>query len=303
MGTSGLALCWRIAHQHYGAPSWLGELISIIALAMFAVLAVAYLGKWALYPDAVKHEFNHPVSGNFFGTITISLLLLSAVLDPYSKDLSQGLWTLGVVTTLALGVVVVRRLLNGEAGPMASLPAWLIPGVASLDIAVAGANMPMEWAPEVNLFAVAIGTTLALLFLSFIVQRLIQHEPLALGMRPSLMILIAPFEVGFLGYINLMGEIDRFAALLFYFGLFMFIVLLPKVFCREVIRMPFVPAWWAISFPLAALCLAALKYAELRALLPLQVIAGSLLIFLSVAIAVLMVQTFRILISGKLLLG
>ncbi|MNT95933.1 potassium-tellurite ethidium and proflavin transporter [compost metagenome] len=84
-------------------------------------------------------------------------------------------------------------------------------------------------------------------------------------MVPSLMILVAPFEVGFLAYANLFG-IDRFAAMLFYFGLFLAVVLGFKVFRRDV---PFAPSWWAISFPLAALANAALKYAHVQGDLPL----------------------------------
>jgi tellurite resistance protein len=115
-------------------------------------------------------------------------------------------------------------------------------------------------------------------------------------MTPSLMILVAPFAVGFLAYSNLAG-IDRFAALLFYFGLFMFAVVAPRVFRRSI---RFSPAWWAIGFPLAALVNAALKYAEFRANGPLLVLAAGLLGALSLALAVLTVRTLRIAVDGRL---
>lgn len=57
---------------------------------------------------------------------------------------------------------VLARLLQGEGQVAHTVPAWLIPGVASLDITVAGAHMPMAWAPEVNLLAMAVGSMLAL---------------------------------------------------------------------------------------------------------------------------------------------
>ncbi|MNN39640.1 potassium-tellurite ethidium and proflavin transporter [compost metagenome] len=71
-----------------------------------------------------------------------------------------------------------------------------------------------------------------------------------------------------------------------------------KVFSRDV---PFAPSWWAISFPLAALSNAALKYAEMKDSLPLQVIAWAILVFLSIALAVLTVKTLASLARGKLL--
>jgi tellurite resistance protein len=103
------------------------------------------------------------------------------------------------------------------------------PGVATLDIAVAGGTMPFAWAHEVNLFSLAIGTFVALVFFILIIHRLIHHEPLTVGLKPSMIILIAPFEVGFLGYTNFNQHIDNFAS------------------------------WCGVSFPMAALSSAALK--------------------------------------------
>jgi tellurite resistance protein len=158
--------------------------------------------------------------------------------------------------------------------------------------------MPMAWVAEFNLFALAVGAVLALVFFTRIFSRLVHETTLAKGMVPSLMVLIAPFEVGFLAYTNVFGEIDRFASVLFYFGLFLFVVLGFKVFRRDV---PFAPSWWAISFPIAALSNAALKYAHAQDNTVLMVIAAVILLFLTVALTVLLVKTLISLFSGKLL--
>jgi len=296
MGLSGLALGWRLAHDSLGAPALIGEAIGAFAVAVFVLLAVAYLTKLARYPQTVLGEFHHPIAGNFFGTIVISLLLLSAVIGPYHAGAGKVLWTVGVISTLALSGVVVSRLLKGQIDPANAVPAWLIPGVATLDIAVTGGHMPMAWAGEINLLACAMGSVLALLLLGMILNRLVHRDPLPLVMTPSLMILVAPFEVGFLAYSNVVG-IDRFAALLFYFGLFLFAVLVPKVFRKEV---PFAPTWWAISFPMAALAIAALKYAQAQGGAVLWGLAIALLGALTVALAVLTVRTLRIALNGQL---
>lgn len=52
--------------------------------------------------------------------------------------------------------------------------------------------------------------------------------------EPSLLILVAPFEVGFAAYVNLTGRVDLSAGPLFYFGVFLLVVLGPKVFKRSV---------------------------------------------------------------------
>lgn len=298
MGLSGLALAWRLASHSLGMPAVIGEAIAALALGVFVLLAGAYLVKLLRHRDAVRAEFAHPVIGNFFGTIAISLLLLSSLAQPYGAVAAQALWSLGSAAALLLGYDVATRLLRGNGSPQNAVPALLIPGVAALDIAVTGAHMPMAWAGELNLAALAIGVVLALLLLSLIFARLVQQPALAAGLKPSLMILVAPFAVGFLAYTNIIGEVDRLAALLFYFGLFAFLLVAPKVFRRDV---PFVPGWWAISFPMAALSNAALKYAEAHATLPLTILAGLLLAVLSLAVAVLALRTLQSLFGGSLL--
>lgn len=299
MGLAGLGLAWRLAHQNFGVSPLIGEAIGLFAALVFAVLGLGYLTKLARHRQAVINEFTHPIAGNFFGTIVIAILLLSVVAAPYSELLGQVLWTVGSLLTVILGGQVLSRLLKGKQDLQHAVPAWLIPGVASLDIAVTGAHMPMAWAAELNLLAMAVGAALALIFLTSIFPRLVHQEALAKGMVPSLMILVAPFEVGFLAYANLFG-IDRFAAMLFYFGLFLAVVLGFKVFRRDV---PFAPSWWAISFPLAALANAALKYAQVQGGLPLQLIAWAILVFLTLALAVLTWKTLGSLVRGKLLAG
>lgn len=297
MGLSGLALAWRLAHGSLGAPAAVGEAVAALALGVFVLVSCGYLLKVVKHWHAVQAEFQHPVAGNFFGTVVISILLLSAIVAPYSVSAARALWIVGVLSTFTLSFVAVSRLLKGQVDASHAVPAWLIPGVATLDIAVTGGHMPMAWAAELNLTAGAVGAVLALVLCVMIISRLVHRDPLVPAMTPSLMILVAPFGVGFLAYSNIVGGIDRFAALLFYFGLFMFIVLAPRVF-RPGIR--FSPAWWAIGFPMAALVNAALKYAEFQASRPLWLLAGVLLGALSLALAVLTVRTVWVALDGSL---
>lgn len=300
MGISGLSLAWRLSHRVFGTSPVIAEAIGIVGLATFIVLAIGYIAKFMKYPAAVHGEFTHPIAGNFFGTITIGILLLSSVLGFYSQTLGQVVWTIGTILTIVLSFIISARLFKGKQDPTHAAPAWLIPGVATLDIAVAGGTMPMSWAHEVNMFSVAVGTMIALVFFTMIFSRVVHHEPLPKGMVPSLIIMIAPFEVGFLAYVNIVQRVDMFASLLFYFGLFLFVVLAFKVFRRSI---PFAASWWAISFPMAALANAALKYALFADTWLLTLIAGLILAFLTIAIAVLFVRTLHLLFSGRLLLG
>jgi tellurite resistance protein len=297
MGLAGLALAWRFAHSSLGVSAVVGEAIGAFALGLFVLISLGYLTKLARYPETVEAEFLHPVAGNFFGTIVISILLLSAVIGPYHAPAARVIWAVGALATFALSFVVVSRLFKGQVDASHAVPAWIIPCVATLDIPVTGGHMPMAWAAEINLMAGAVGAVMALVLLTMIVSRLVHRDPLAPAMMPTLMILMAPFAVGFLAYTNIVGGIDRFAALLFYFALFMFAVVAPKVFRPSV---TFSATWWAISFPVAALVNAALQYAEFRASGPLRVLAIALLGALTLALAVLTVRTLQIALNGKL---
>ena len=299
MGVSGLCLAWRQAGRQFGTSPWIAVAVGALAIAMFLLLCVAYAAKAALHPQAVRNEFRHPIAGNFFGTVSIAVLLISSVVAPSSATAAQALWVLGAASTIGLAFTLVSRLLRGKVDAGHALPAWLIPGVATLDIVVAGGAAPQAWARELNLFSLAVGTMVALVFFTMIMSRLIHHqEKLAGEMVPSLMILVAPFEVGFLAYTSFFQRVDAFAAMLFYFGLFIFLALVFKVFRRGI---PFAAGWWALSFPLAALSNAALRYADHVRWLPVTVFALAMLAFLSVLIAVLLVRTTQIALDGRLL--
>lgn len=296
MGLSGLAHAWRLAHKSLGAPALIGEAIGAFAVCVFVLIALGYLVKLVRHPDAVRAEFRHPVTGNFFGTVAISILLVSSLVRPYSAAAANIIWAAGALATFSLSYFAVARLLRGRIEPAHIGPSWLISCVATLDIAVTGGQLPM--AAEINFFAGAVGAVLALLLTVLIINRLVHLDALAPALRPSLMILVAPFAVGFLAYCNIAGGVDRFAGLLFYGGLFLFAVIAPKIFRRNV---PFSPAWWAMSFPVAALVNAALKYAEFRGSGPLWVLAVVLLGALSLTLAVLTVRTIRIVLNQELL--
>ena len=299
MGVSGLCQAWRQASRQFGTSGWIDASVGGIAVAVFVLLCAAYAAKAMWHPQAVRDEFRHPIAGNFFGTVSIAMLLISSVVAPWSAAVAQALWVLGAVSTIALAFTLVSRLLRGKVDAGHALPAWLIPGVATLDIVVAGGGAPQAWARELNLFSLAVGTMVALVFFTMIMSRLFHHhEKLAIELVPSLMILIAPFEVGFLAYTSFFQRVDAFAAMLFYFGLFIFLALSFKVFRRGI---PFAAGWWALSFPLAALSNAALRYADHVRWLPAAVFALAMLAFLSALIAVLLVRTTQVLLDGRLL--
>lgn len=296
MGITGLALAWRQAVSVLGIPMWPGEIFGWVGMTIFIALAMTYAIKFARHSAHVHAEFAHPVVGNFFGTIAIGLLLLSAFLFRYDAGLAETVWIAGTLLALVLAYIVVQKFLTSPQTGDTTLPPLILPGVATLDITVTGSAMPFEWAHELNLFAFAIGAVMALVLTVLIFQRLRHFEALPPASRPMLMMLVAPFAVGFLAYTNL-NEVDLFASVLIYFGWFLMLVLAPVVFRLE---NSFGVAWWAISFPLAALSIASFRYVEAVGGPMLTTLSTGLFVLVAISIGVLLVRTFHMVLSGRL---
>ncbi|MBA2939641.1 C4-dicarboxylate ABC transporter [Paenibacillus sp. CGMCC 1.16610] len=300
MGISGLSLAGRLSHNLFGTSSLIAELIGLMGIIMFVLLSVFFAIKLLKFPSVVYSEFSSPIGGNFYGAITVAILLLSSVILPYNRILGQSIWIIGTSLTLLLSYFMVSRLFKVKQDPLHAVPAMLIPAVAILNVPITGVAMPFAWIHELNLFCIAVGGVSSLIFLTMIFTRLIHHEPMAAGMNPSLLILIAPFEVGFLAYVSMTKSIDMFASTLFYFGLFLFMVLFFKAVNKSI---PFSTAWWAVSFPLAVLSNAASKYAQYVNTWPTKFIAAFILILTTFVIVIIFIRTIKHLISGKLLQG
>ena len=285
MGLCGLSLAWRFAATHFGLPTWIGEAIGLVAAGVFIVLTLCYAVKCVKSPAAVRDEFAHPVAVNFFGTPIIALLLLPAVTAPYSIALTKVLWLIGTVSMLGFAWLIVSRWMSVRQQIMHATPAWMIPIVGTLNISIVGVTLDIPGAQSVSAFGLAVGLFFAVPLFTLILSRLIFEEQMPLPQQPSLLIFVATFAVSFSAYLSVVGRVDLFASSLFYLAIFMFTVLVPKLLSLRS-RMPFHTSWWAVSFPLAAMSNAALKFAHhqpswLAQTFALAVLAFTTFIFLS----------------------
>ena len=299
MALCGLALSWRLAANEYGLPAWVGEAFALIAVCDFLALALAYGIKCVASRAAVRAEFSHPVAANFFATPLISLLLLPAVFLPYSTALAHALWLLGTATMSVFAWLIVSRWMSVQQQIAHATPAWMLPVVGMLNISIGGASLQLPGADAVRVLALAVGLLFTLPLFTLILSRLIFEEPMPPAQQPSLMILVATFAVGFSAYLEVAGQLDLFASSLFCLAVFMLAVLLPKVI-RLRSASPFHTSWWAVSFPLAAMTLAALKFAQRQPSWPADAFALALLAFTTLVISSLAVRTIAGVARGEL---
>lgn len=304
MGFTGLSAAWRLAHGLFGAPPWIAQTIGVLAMMAFVSVALGYGIKWVTAPAAVAAEFSHPIAGSLFGTVFISLLLLPLVLAPVSLSLARLLWGAGALGMMVFAWWVVTRWMSDRQQVEHATPAWVVPVVGVLDVPLA---MPaLGFSPdhaalvhELMVLDVAVGLFFAIPLFTMIFSRLLFQPPMPDALLPTLLILVAPFAVGYSAYTLTSGGSDLFAEALYMLTLFMLAVLLPRL-SKLRGTCPFRFSWWAVSFPLAASAIASLRYAAAAPNLLNQAVAMVLLALATTAIAGLLVRTLFGLVRGEL---
>ena len=302
MGLTGLSVAWRLAQARYGDPAWLAPVapaIGIIAVVAFVAILAAYAIKVLTAFDTVRTEFRDPIAGSLFGTAIISLLLLPIVLAPYSLILAQALWIAGAIGMVLFAWLIVSRWMSDRQQVVHATPAWTIPVVGLLNVPLA---MPALGLPPMHglmVFALATGLFFAVPLFTLIFSRLLFEPPLPDALKPSLLILIAPFAVGFSTDTVTTGRTDMFAEALYMLTLFLLAVLLGQL--RHLpVCCPFRISWWAVSFPLAASAIAGLRFAAAEPGLIPDLIALALLALATLVVAGLFARTLLGLLKGEL---
>jgi tellurite resistance protein len=124
------------------------------------------------------------------------------------------------------------------------------------------------------------------------------HNPLPEKLMPTFFILIAPPAVGFIAYYNLTGQLDPFARVLYYGGLFLTLLMLTQV--ARFVRLRFFLSWWAYSFPLAAITVATLLMYEISTNRFFYGLGLALLALLSLVVTFLLYRTLQAIAAKKI---
>ena len=299
MGLTGLSIAWRLAHARYGVPAWIADAVGVAAVVAFVAVALGYAAKWVSAPAAVAAEFRHPVAGNLFGTFLISLLLLPIVVAPVSPPLARVMWSLGAVGMLAFAWLIVSRWMSDRQQVAHATPAWIIPVVGMLDVPLAVPSLRLPPMHGVMVVGLAVGLFFAVPLFTLVFSRLLFEPPLPDALQPSLLILVAPFAVGFSAYVATTGQVDVFAQSLYALALFILAVLVGRLRHLRACC-PFRVSWWAVGFPLAASSIAALRFAAADPGWLTDGIAVALLGLTTVTVVGLLVRTLLGVAKGEL---
>lgn len=258
MGVSGLAMSMRLVENIYGWNNVTSNTIVVIATLMFLANIIIFFYRLVKFPEDVKQDFNHPVKMNFFGAISISLLLLGTLYFDMHAGLSFYTWLIGALVQFFLTLAILSKLIWKHEFQLGHFnPAWFIPIVGNIVVPLAGVHHAAMW---INWMFFGIGIVFSVIYYTIFIHRIYFSPPFPVKLMPTYFILLAPPGIGFIAYIKMTGEYDMFAYVLIGFALylgFLFLFQLHRFF-----TIPFFVSWWAFIFPSAAVTNAVIHFQQ-----------------------------------------
>ena len=286
MGTDALAISMFLASSSFTILLTFAQIFLILSIGMFLLFLTLWAIRIIYHFKKVKKELRHPIIGNFFPTIPISLIIIGIALNSIGPTLFNSslilvntlifvIGSLGVFIFgwLVLSIFFVHKKIDLEHANYG----WFIPPVSHLIIPVLGFSLISQYASSVladivfivSIAAFGVGSLLFLFVGSIIYHRYIYHELPISRMAPTFMIGLAPTSIIVILLVKLAGAVNNVS-----FGIqASFILPMIKIisvmmwgfsawwFILAVILLlhylknhnhPFVFGWWAYTFPLAA---------------------------------------------------
>jgi len=259
LGLVGLGACWRVGHRIWGTPSAISEGIMMAAIVVWALLVALYVAKWIRCRQEAVSELNHPVQCCFVGLFPVSMMLVAFAVLPYDRLLASTLGAIGALGQLVFSVYRTGTLWTGGRDPLATTPVLYLPTVAGNFVS---ANLASALGFG-DLAALFFGTGLLawIALESVLMHRLYVHAPLAVPLRPSLGIQLAPAVVGCSAYLSMThGAPDLVAKGLLGYGLLQGLILLRLL--PWIMKQPFAASYWAFTFGLTAIAFDTMIFVE-----------------------------------------
>ena len=271
MGTGILAMTGL---QHANALPILGPVSIVLTyfnIALFFILLVPWSLRWIFFRKEALSDFRHPIQSNFYPTMTISIVLMSAHFGVLGHPLwAYYTWWIGALGTVIFSVLIPLEMFKSEEIAIDHIsPAWFIPPVSLIVIPLVGGNfipqttgIEQELVILINYFGFGSGFLLYIALLAICLYRFIVHHPLPNVLAPTIWISLGPVGAGAIALINVVGG-SAFVTtkepffvmgfLLWTFGIWwLFIAIGLTVHYLRRLQLPYAMTWWAFIFPLGA---------------------------------------------------
>lgn len=298
LGLAGLGNSWRAAAAIWSVPAAIGEVLNLMAAVVWLVLVVLYAGKWVVAREQAVAEADHPVQCCFIGLIGVATMLVALALLPHSRAAAEVLFAVGAISTLCFALWRTGILWHGGRDPETTTAVLYLPTVAGSFVTaiVAGALGFQDWGQ----LAFGAGFFSWLALESVLVNRLLTAPTLAVPLRPTLGIQLAPPAVGSAAYLAVTsGAPDMLVHAMLGYAILQALLLLRLL--PWITKQPFAASYWAFTFGITALSTASMRMVVRGDGGALDVLAPVLFVTANVVVAVVALGTLRLMLRGTLL--
>lgn len=243
---AGLALAiaslgWSIDNwgQFNGVAQGIGAVIAGMMLLLIAI-------KFALNPNNLHQDLQHPVIGSVVPTFAMGLMVVSNALLDVSVWFGNGLWLFAVIMHLAfLACFVYYRAKDFSLSHM--VPSWFVPpiGIVVANVAFSGAEILRPIADV----TMAFGLVMYAILLPIMLYRLIFCAEVPDAAKPTIAILAAPASLNLAGYLTTVITPSPIIVSAL-FGIAILMTLVIYLSFIRLLRLPFSPGYAAFTFPM-----------------------------------------------------
>jgi C4-dicarboxylate transporter/malic acid transport protein len=285
MGTAVIPLA--ISFIKHPATTAVAGFFFVLSIVLFIAALIPWALKFIRHFQAIKHDLNHPIAGNFLPTMPISLIVLSLIFLKYptmlfsksvSLEIAYYLWLLGSFGIYLMGFIILIYIFrHKEIDLVHANFGWYIPPVSKLIIPVAGFELTQvyphfaEFNFTLSIVSFGVGFFLFLFVGAAVYHRYIYHElPMSqfaatffIGIAPTAIVAVILFKMMHLFEHNAILGIDPHIfssiakiGILVNWGLsvwwFIMALIIILYYIRK-IELPYALSWWAFTFPSGAL--------------------------------------------------
>ena len=299
LGIGGLANGWRVAQKVWGMPGVVADGLAVLAVTVWAVVACLWGAKWLFARNAALAEANSPITGGFVGLVPFATMVAGLAMLGTVPPIGKAMMVLGMVGQIAFVPWFVGRSWMGGRPSEATTPILYLPAVGGSFLV--GMCAGALGSPDGAAMAFGIGLASWVGLEAVVLHRLMTGPELPPPLRPTLGIHLAVPSVACLSYLAATeGAPGLPGYMAIGYALLQGLVLSRLV--RWTTAQPFGAHWWAFSFGVAALPLAALRLIERGiggTIVP--TLAPVLFTVANLVIAGLAVQSVRLIVAGRYL--
>lgn len=298
LGLLGLAAAWKAAAGMWQVSEVLAAALTLAGTIVWAAVLLLFLAKWVLSPEAARSEARDPIQCCFIGLAGVATNLVSIAVLPQSRAAGFALFALGTLFTISFAAWKTGGLWQGGRDASTNSPVLYLPTVAGGFVAATAAAA--QGFPMLSQLAFGAGFFSWLAIESVLLNRLYTGGVLALPLRPTLGIQLAPPAVGAVAVLSAFGDGARpMAAAMLGYALLQALVLLRLL--PWIAHQTFVTGYWGFAFGATALGTVTIRLAENAGDQAFNLLAGLTFGAANLVVAALIIGTARLALQGRLL--